>query len=256
MGITQGVTEFLPVSSTAHLNLLSKKLGKQTDLVSDTALHLGSLAATIVWLYRRRSQFPYQNRGFWQKIMVATLPVGLTGFLLEKPLQKLRRPSLTAGLLIAGGLALWVTDFTTRQTRGTQNIESLSYGHCLGIGLAQTLALLPGLSRSGMTQMAGQWSGLSAEAAQEFSFVLAVPVVFASAAFEMRHLSWGVAKDLLPGLLSAGLSSHLMLNRVDHFARGPAYQMLGIYRVILGIYLLKSTVKRQEYQKKTDIDRR
>lgn len=239
MGITQGITEFLPVSSTAHLNILGAKLGKKPDLTSDTALHLGSLLATVFWLYRRRDQLPYRDRHFWQKVLVSTLPVGITGFLLEKPLQKLRRPKLTASLLIAGGLALWVTDYATREIQEQRDLDSLSYSQCVGIGLAQTLALLPGLSRSGMTQMAGLWSGLSASTAQEFSFVLAVPVVAASAAFEMRHLSWGAAKKLLPACLSAGISSHLMLNKVEAFSRGPAYQALGLYRILLGAYLLK-----------------
>jgi undecaprenyl-diphosphatase len=242
MGITQGITEFLPISSTAHLNLLSKKLGKKPDLVSDTALHLGSLAATVFWLYRRRSQFPYQDQHFWQKVIVATLPVGITGFLLEKPLQKLRRPPLTASLLITGGLALLITDYATRHRQGERSLSNLPYLSSLGIGMAQTLALLPGLSRSGMTQMAGQWSRLSAEEAQHFSFVLAVPVVAASAAFEMRHLSWSAAKELLPGLVSAGISSHLMLNKVDHFAGGFTYRALGVYRMLLGAYLLKNQV--------------
>lgn len=259
MGITQGITEFLPISSTAHLNLLSKKLGKKPDLISDTALHLGSLAATLFWLYRRRERFPYQNRIFWKKIVWATLPVGITGFLLEKPLQKLRHPPLTASLLIVGGGALLLTDNITRHKQGNRDFDSLSYGHCLSIGLAQTLALLPGLSRSGMTQMAGQWCALSAEAAQEFSFVLAVPVVTASAVFEMRHLSWGSFKALLPGLISAGVSSHLMLNRVEGFAKGSTYRALGFYRILLGGLLLKSACKSQtkgqEDSKKVDIDK-
>ena len=223
--------------------MLSARLGKKPDLTSDTVLHLGSLTATLFWLYRRREQLPYRDRHFWEKVIVATVPVGMTGFLFEKPLQKLRRPGLTASLLITGGVALWITDYATRQTQGQcdlSDLKHLSYGQCVGIGLAQTLALLPGLSRSGMTQMAGRWSGLSATAAQTFSFVLAVPVVSASAAFEMRHLSWGEAKTLLPAGLSAAASSHFMLDKVDRFSKGPAYQALGLYRILLGAYLLKN----------------
>lgn len=241
LGLTQGLTEFLPVSSTAHLNLIRQKLKQKPDLSVDTALHLGSLAATLLWVVRRRHKLPLRDPHFWGKGVLATLPVGLAGFLLEKPLQRWRHPHVSAAMLIAGGVGLLLTD-TLRPARES-SLPTLSYAQAASIGAAQTLALIPGLSRSGMTQMAGQWQGLSGEDAQDFSFLLAIPVVTASALFEMRHLSAQDQRAMQPGILSAGLSSYLMLERVHFFAHGKPYRALGYYRVALGAYLLKKARK-------------
>lgn len=241
LGLTQGITEFLPVSSTAHLNLIRQKLRQKPDLSVDTALHLGSLAATLLWVLRRRHKLPLQDPHFWGKGALATLPVGLAGVLLEKPLQKWRHPHMSAAMLIAGGLGLLLTD-SLRPPRQTP-LAHLSYAQAMGIGGAQSLALIPGLSRSGMTQMAGQWQGLSGEDAQHFSFLLAIPVVTASALFEMRHLSARDRQQMQPGILSAGLSSYLMLEQVNYFASGKPYRALAYYRVALGAYLLKKARK-------------
>ena len=240
MGITQGITEFLPVSSTAHLNLLSRQLRQKPDLAVDTALHLGSLGATLLWIWRCRQSLPLKEPRFWGKWALSTLPAGLAGLCFEKQIKRWRRPALTAGLLSGGGLALLWTYYRTHHQTPLP-LKELSYGQALGIGFAQALALLPGLSRSGMTQMAGQWYGLSGEEAQRFSFLMALPIVSASAAFEMRDLRQDTLSNLLPGLVTAGLSSHLMLKHVSYFSAGPPYQALGVYRVLLGAYLLKNT---------------
>ena len=241
LGLIQGITEFLPVSSTAHLNLMRQKLKQKPDLTVDTALHLGSLAATLLWVLRHRKQLPLQDPHFWGKGVIATLPTGVAGLAFEKPLQRWRHPQVTALMLIAGGLGLLFTEYC-RPPRET-SLRTLSYGQAARIGAAQSLALIPGLSRSGMTQMAGQWQGLNGEASQQFSFLLAIPVVTASALFEMRHLPLQEHKQMLPGILSAGLSSYLMLEKVSFFASGKPYRALAYYRVALGTYLWKKARK-------------
>lgn len=241
LGLIQGLSEFLPVSSTAHLNLMRQKLKQQPDLSVDTALHLGSLAATLLWVVRHRQQLPLKDPHFWGKGVIATLPTGVAGLALEKPLQRWRHPQITALMLIAGGLGLLFTEYC--RPRRQTSLSGLSYGQAARIGAAQSLALIPGLSRSGMTQMAGQWQGLDGKSAQQFSFLLAIPVVTASALFEMRHLSFQTQKHMLPGLLSAGLSSYLMLEKVTFFASGKPYRALAYYRVALGTYLWKKARK-------------
>ena len=243
MGGVQGLTEFLPVSSTTHINLLQRKLSHEAVTLSwDTALHLGSLLATTEWLYQERSRLPLRQRGFWYRLALGTLPAVGAGLLLEKPLNRWRTAQLSAVLSGLGALSLlhlaWRPPPVPPLT-----LPQLSYRQTLLIGCAQASALLPGLSRSGMTQWAGQSLGLAAADAQRFSFALSVPVVAGSALFEMRHLSGRDLRRLWPGLLSATLSSKLMLHRAHSLCSRPAHLMLGLYRLTLAIYLWREARK-------------
>ncbi len=224
------------MSSTAHLNGVRYLLGEPADLSTDTALHLGSLLATGVWVFQQQQHMPVREPAFWVKVLCATVPAGLTGLAIEKPLARWRTPRVTAAMLVLGGLGLFVSErFLMNPEKRSVSLNQLSCSQATAVGFSQALALFPGVSRSGMTQMAGQWAGLSPVEAQRFSFVLALPIVSASALYESRHLSAVQARQLIPGIIGSGITSLLMLQKVQRFAEPHWQQRLGLYRCGLGV---------------------
>lgn len=206
LGAVQGLTEFLPVSSTAHLNLVRRLLGwPSPGLVLDTSLHLGTLAATLLWLADAERREPLLTLPLLAKVAVATLPAGLAGLLLEGWIERhLRSPKITAAMLLLGAGLLWLAE--ARPTQDTP-LEALGFRQAGVIGLAQMLALIPGFSRSGATMSAGLLAGLERPAAVRFSYLLSVPVVTASGLFKLRHLARESGSELATGLLIGGLSA-------------------------------------------------
>lgn len=211
LGAVQGLTEFLPVSSTAHLNLVRRLLGWESPgMVLETSLHLGTLAATLAWLIDEETREPLLSLPLAAKVGLATLPAGLAGLFLEKWIEsRLRGPRLTAGMLMLGAGLLCLAEAQGTQDTG---LSELSYGQAWLIGLAQMLALVPGFSRSGATMSAGLLAGLSRRAAVRFSYLLSVPVVAASGLFKLKDLAGAKGADarlgeslLVGGLTAAGL---------------------------------------------------
>jgi undecaprenyl-diphosphatase len=191
LGAIQGLTEFLPISSTAHLNLVQGLLGWQSPgMVLDTSLHLGTLAATGAWLLESEWHEPMLSLPLLAKVALATLPAGLAGLLLEGWIDRhLRGPRITSAMLIMGAGLLWLAEEQVYR-RGGQALElsQLGWRQASLIGFAQMLALIPGFSRSGATMTAGLMSGLKRADAVRFSYLLSVPVVAASGLFKLKDL--------------------------------------------------------------------
>lgn len=255
LGVVQGLTEFLPVSSTAHLNLFNRALRwNSPGLVLDTSLHLGTLLATLVWagqeqwqhLHPATSAETHQpneidllNFTLLAKVAVATLPAGLAGLFLDQLMEKhWRSPAVTAAMLMLGGGLLWWIEHNALQAR---DLEQISWSDALWIGLAQALALLPGLSRSGITLTAGLWCGLKRPAALRFSFLQSIPIVAASGAYKLRQLLKGQELELQPLLVGAGsaaVSGYLCLEGMLHYFRTRSLKGFALYRLLLGAALL------------------
>jgi undecaprenyl-diphosphatase len=199
LAVVQGLTEFLPISSSAHLILVPQFLGwTDQGLAFDVAVHLGSLLAVCLyfrdeilavaraWLGSvvRRTPPDAEARFGWF-ILVATLPVGLAGLVLHDLVDAyLRDPLVIAATTAVFGVLLWLAD----RHRGQRDEHELTLGMALLIGCAQAVALIPGTSRSGITITAGLALGLSREAAARFSFLLAIPVITLAALLEIRNL--------------------------------------------------------------------
>jgi undecaprenyl-diphosphatase len=253
LSILQGLTEFLPVSSSAHLVLLPKLLHwPDQGLVFDVAVHFGSLIAVVfyfreeVWrmvnAWMRNVAGGEGNRdsllAWW--VIVGTLPAVLVGLLVNGEIEtRLREPWIVAAASIGFGLLLWYSDLTAKRERDEFDLRLKDV---LAIGCAQVLALIPGTSRSGITITMALMLGLSRRAAARFSFLLAMPVIFASGVLqstrmfvEVRPIMWS---DLMLGVLlsaiSAGLCIHYFLRLVDRLGMLPFV----IYRVLLGILIL------------------
>ncbi len=252
LGLVQGLTEFLPISSSAHLILFSYLFGYQDQgLIFDVAAHIGSLLAVIVYFRRELiamlmgtpvTGLNYQGSSrqliWW--LGVATIPLGLIGLLsADFVAAELRKPLVIAWATIGFGLLLWWAD---RQGRHADPGTQVTASKALGIGFAQALALIPGTSRSGITMTAALLMGMSYQAAARFSFLLAIPAISAAGLFGLKEmfeadqaLAWGdFALGVVASAIGAGLCIHWFLKLVDRLGMAPFV----LYRLALGLLLL------------------
>ena len=253
LAIVQGLTEFLPISSSAHLVLLPQILQwPGHGLVFDVAVHIGSLVAVLYyfrvevksmlksWLRSLAGGEADQDSLLAWWVIIGTLPAVLVGFLLQGLIEEeLRYPWVVALASIGFGLVLWMADVGSRRTRTEFELDLKDV---LIIGCFQVLSLIPGTSRSGITITLGLMLGLTRQAAERFSFLLAMPVILASGVLqsvrmvtEVHPIGW---LDLLLGVvisaLSAALCIHFFLRLIDRVGMLPFV----IYRVLLGVAIL------------------
>jgi len=247
LGILQGITEFLPVSSTAHLRLAERLLGFQDpDGVFTVLIQLGSILAIMV-LYRNKIidiigglLSRYEARHFALAIIVATIPALLAGALLSGFVKTVlyESPSVFAAAFILGGIVMLVVE-RLRPFPVVRDAERTPVPRALGIGLCQMLALIPGVSRSGSTIVGGMAMGLDRPAAAEFSFFLAMPTMtaaFAHDLFEVRHqLSPDRAIEIGIGLVAAFLASLAVITPFLMFVRRSGFAPFAWYRIGLGL---------------------
>ncbi len=252
LGILQGLTEFLPVSSSAHLTLAPWLLGwEDPGLAFDVALHLGTLVA-ILWYFRkewmslaaasldivrtRRIDAPEKRQVVY--LIVATIPGGIAGLLLNKLAEEtFRAPQLIASALIVMGIVLWVVDRWSGQER---SLESIGWKDALLIGCAQMFALIPGVSRSGSTITAGRALKLDRQSAAVFSFLMSMPITAAAAIVKVPHAlrEHGPSVALLVGIVTAAISSALAINVLLRYVSKHSYGVFALYRLALGLAVL------------------
>ncbi len=221
LGIVQGFTEFLPISSSAHLILIPWLFGWQGTLVDslnfDVALHAGTLAAILAFFWRDwidllRKFFAGFGDGSWKTgegrmvwyIILATIPAGVLGVKYEHVVeQSFRNPLLIAASLVVISLIMWAADRLSARTAG---LDRMTFGHALIVGCAQAVALVPGVSRSGSTIIAGLFTGYTRESAARFSFLLSTPVVAGAAVLKLAKLRLA-AGEALPFALGVAFSA-------------------------------------------------
>ena len=253
LALVQGITEFLPISSSAHLVLASWWMGwEDQGLHFDMAVHVGSLVAIVAYLRsdlagilrafsaRGGAAETSQRRLGWQ-IVVATLPVGALGWVLQDSVEgSARDPLIIAVCSIAFGVALWAADRYGSRRLG---IGDLSWAAVALVGLAQALALVPGTSRSGVVMTACLCFGLGRTAAARFAFLLAVPVMLLVASKNAADLLSGsvVAPDwsaLVVGFVVSAIASWLAVDWLLGWLRRQSMTVFALYRVILGLGIL------------------
>jgi len=253
LALIQGLTEFLPISSSAHLILLPLLNAWQDQgLAFDVAVHVGSLTA-VVWYFRHelttmtkdwscslvQRKSVGESRLAWA-VLLGTIPVGLTGLLLHDFISnELRSPLVIAATTIGFGILLGWADWQAKQNR---NEHSLSWSDIAFIGIAQAIALIPGTSRSGITMTAGLMLGLERAAAARFSFLLSIPVIVLSGGLEtIKLIRTSAAVDWLNLIYATVLSAiaaytciHFFLKFISRIGMLPFV----IYRLLLGAILL------------------
>ncbi len=253
LAVVQGVTEFLPISSSAHLILVPVLTAwEDQGLAFDVALHLGSLAAVLVYFRRdiaamfvswMRSivsrQLDDDGRLAWA-VLFGTIPVGLAGLAFEDTISTvLRSPLYLAAGMIVFGLLLGWADW---KHRGTRSERQMNWKDVLVIGLAQAVALFPGTSRSGITMTAGLLLGFSRDAAARFSFLLSIPVILIACGLQTYELaSSDITPDwmaMLSGIVISGISAYLCIHYFLAFIQRIGMQPFVAYRLILGVVLI------------------
>jgi len=255
LGVVQGLTEFLPISSSGHLAILPWMFRfPDPGLSFDAALHLGTLVGIVAFLWRdwlrligyflqslkRWNLAQDHNQALVWMILISTVPGGLAGVLFEDFVEhKLRAPWLVAILLIVMGIILWIVDRASRKTKG---MDQITWLEAIGIGLAQTLALAPGISRSGITITAGLIAGLKREDAARFSFLLATPIILGAGLFKVRHLvhgfSPGEALPFVLGVFSAALVGYFAVWFLLRYLQRNSLALFVWYRLLAGAAVL------------------
>lgn len=246
LGAVQGLTELLPVSSSAHLYLVPTLLGwKYEGLAFDVALHAGTLVALVIafwndwWtlltdLFAKDAAKAREARTLWLLLIVATIPAAIVGKLLDDIAeQQLRSLLLQAGTLTVFGALLWLADRTP-----AKGADERSPGWFTGIamGLAQCLALVPGVSRSGVTMTAGRFLGLSRPAAARFSFLLATPITFGAIVLKLKDVPHDVpAATLAIGVVSAAVFGTLAIKLLLGMVRRTGFGVFFAYRAVLSL---------------------
>ncbi|HEY2825549.1 MAG TPA: undecaprenyl-diphosphate phosphatase [Gemmatimonadales bacterium] len=252
LGLAQGLTEFLPVSSSAHLTLIPWAFGWQDPgLAFDVALHLGTLVALAIYFRRewvtlagaglsivrhRRIETPSERMVLW--IIVATIPGAVAGVLFNKWAEStFRSPQLIAAALATLGVLLWLVDRTASQAR---KIDTMGWPSAIAVGVAQMFALVPGVSRSGSTITAARWLGFDREAAAVFSFMLSLPIIAGAVLVEGRHVI-RESPDLTPvlaGLVASAVSGWIAIGVLLRFVLRRSYGAFAVYRVVLAAGVL------------------
>lgn len=246
LGLVEGITEFLPVSSTGHMILTAHMLGlDQSEVVKsfEIAIQLGSILA-VLFVFLKELRY---GLSIWAKLFLGFIPTGLLGFALYSFIKDLFAPGVTAYMLIAGGIVFIVLElylakkgFPSETLKN--NLNDITYSHAFIIGLSQSLAMIPGTSRSGATIVSGLLCGFSRTLAAKFSFLLAIPTMFAATGYDLYKnyelFSISDLKILLIGSLVAFLVALLTIRVFLSFLKRFSYISLGIYRILLGILFL------------------
>ena len=259
LGIVQGLAEFLPISSSAHLSLVPYVFGwDDPGLAFDVALHLGTLGA-VLWYFRdewikltkaafdiirtQRILGDEQWRAVY--IVVATIPGAIGGLLLEKYAESVfRAPALTATMLIVMGTLLWAADKYARQDRPLTGIR---WTDALLIGIAQVFALIPGVSRSGSTMTAGRALGFDRTSAATFSFLMSMPITAAAAVLKVpQALREGVTVPIVVGILASAISGWLAISVLLRYVSKNSFGIFAAYRWVLGLAVLALVYARHQ----------
>jgi undecaprenyl-diphosphatase len=255
MGIVQGLTEFLPISSSGHLIIVPFLLGWTdpfiTSLAFSVMLHIGTLVALLVYFradwvrlvpaglaaIRDRSFRGDPDRRLAWLLVAATIPAAIAGFLLSDVIEAYFRDiGSVVSMLVIGAVILWLADRWGARTKG---VEDVTFPLAVGLGTAQALALVPGISRSGISISAARFAGLDREAAARFSFLMATPITAGAALFEVRKLATGEAGvtvslgPLVVGMVAAFVSGMIAIGFLLRYLRTRSLNIFVAYRLVL-----------------------
>jgi undecaprenyl-diphosphatase len=257
LAVVQGITEFLPISSSAHLALAPWLFGwKDQGLTFDIALHFGTLLAVLVYFFRdwvqvlgagfglRLGTDPdlRENPRLLWMIAVATIPVGVAGLLFKDAAETtLRNPWVIGSMLIAVGLLMGYAESVARRHK---NVAHVSWLDAITIGVAQALAVVPGTSRSGITITAALFRGIDRASAARFSFLLSTPAIAAAAlkAFSELHKAGGIPPGEMPaflaGMLVSAVTGLMVIAFFLRYLRHSTLRFFVAYRIVFGILIL------------------
>ena len=248
MGLVQGISEFLPISSSAHLVILPYLFNWQYKGIQfDVALHFGTVIAIVAYFWKdwikiikaaftKKPENEYPANILWQ-IIIATIPAAIVGYLIADYVDSaFHSPYLLAANLVIFGFLLWSADKLARNQLLAKNI---SYAQSFVVGLAQSIALVPGVSRAGITMIASRGLGLNRESAAKFSFLLGTPAMIGAFVLEIRKM--GAAEFNLPffaGVVASAIAGALAIKFLLNYLKKSDFSIFVAYRFILAIIVL------------------
>ena len=252
LGIVQGLTEFLPVSSSGHLNVFPWVFGWETITESfDVALHLGTLIAILIYFYKDwinlikggfRKVFKKEDstdgRIFWY-LVICTIPAGILSLVLDKIMEKIVGDNINvemgiiAGALIVMGIILYIVD---KKCESKTNYENITKKQSLLIALSQAIAAaIPGVSRSGITMTTARGLKVDRESAAKFSFLLAAPIVAAAVIFDITNFAFSI--PFIVGVLASFVSGLIVIKFLMNYLKKGSFKIFAIYRIIFGLII-------------------
>lgn len=256
LGVVEGVTEFLPISSTGHLLITADLLHFQNSIggTFEIFIQLGAILAVVVFYARdlliqaRELPTSSKTRRFWFSILLAFIPAAAIGFIFRGWIKRVlfASPPIIAWALIIGGIVLIAIELLVLRRKDTSgevhDVENVSFVQALGIGLAQVLALIPGVSRSGASIVGGLLGGLDRPTATAFSFYLAIPTLGAATVVDLlgslHELTTGDIGRLAVGTIVSFVVAWLSIGWLLRYVAHHSFVAFGIYRIIAGIVIL------------------
>jgi len=257
LGIIQALTEFIPISSTAHLVLIPWLLGwSDGGLLFDVALHAGTLVAVIIYFFKDwvqiiahgfrinigRDADLKQNPNLLWLLAIGSIPIGIVGYLFDKQADTTwRQPYVIGIMMVVVGIVLWVAD---RGHIGSKSLNAVHSGDAIVVGLAQAVAVIPGTSRSGATISAGLFRSMNRETAARFSFLLSTPAIAAAVAKKAWdiHKEGGVPHDMrmpmLAGIIVSGVLGAVVIAFFLRYLRRSSLMPFVYYRIVFGIIVI------------------
>jgi undecaprenyl-diphosphatase len=249
-GIVEGITEFIPVSSTGHLILSGDLLGfnDEKSKVFNVFIQLGAILS-VVWLYREKifatlKEIPTSRnaRFFAANIIIAFLPAAFMGLLAHKLIKAyLFNPIIVAGALITGGFAILLIEKMDHRSH-VENIDDISLKQSFGVGIAQCLSLIPGVSRSGATIMGGLLTGFNRKVAVEFSFFLAIPTMFAATSYDLLSNLHALKASDTPlfavGFATSFFTALIIIKSFLRYVSRHDFSGFAYYRIVFGLLVL------------------
>lgn len=242
LGAIEGVSEFLPISSTGHLIVASEFLGiRESDFLKmfEVAIQLGAIFA-VMMIYKENLK---KDISLWMKMAVAFVPTGVVGLLFYDEIKELFTSSVVAYMFIIGGVAFIIAELWFKKVGiKDRSLEDVTFMQAIGVGLFQVLAFIPGTSRSGATILGGMFLGLGRKGSTEFSFMLAIPTMGAATAYDIYKnyhlLDSSNTLLLLVGFISSFIFAFIAIKALLVYLSKFDYIPFGIYRIVFGLVLL------------------
>ena len=243
IGIIEGFTEFLPISSTGHMIVASKFLGIEESAMMKAYQVIIQFAAIMAVMLLYREKITFKKVDLWMKLFVAFLPLAIVGFIFKDVIKTLFNVETVAWMFIIGGVIFLVVEyFYTEKEHHIKDVEKVSYTQALWVGIAQIFSLVPGTSRAGATIIGGLLTGLDRKTSMEFSFLLAIPVMAAVTGYDLlKHYqdfadaNWGA---FIVGFITAFVVAYVTIKLFLVFIERFTFVAFGVYRIIFGIILL------------------
>ena len=253
LGVVQGITELLPISSSAHLNIIPWLFGWDTQQSYieaaegfDVALHFGTLLAIVLFFYKDwiklikggyqlvvKKEKSFEGKMFWY-IVIATIPGGAIGFLLDKFAgNTLEKPIIIAIALIVMGIILYFVD---KKAKSKVTYEKMTLKQTFLIGLSQCLAFIPGVSRSGITMTTARAMGIERESAAKYSFMLSAPIVLAATIFKCKDFVFSI--PFFVGVFTSFIVGIFVIKFLLKYLQKGSFKGFAIYRIIAGLVII------------------